>query len=70
LYKQLLQSISSKVTTPKSDTCSSLVTWKGVVQKFYRQGDEQMKEELSGTFFVIFGDRVNILQIFQVDIIG
>jgi hypothetical protein len=29
-----------------------------------------MKEELSGTGFVIFGDRVNILQIFQVDIIG
>jgi hypothetical protein len=29
-----------------------------------------MKEELSGTGFEIFGDRVNILQIFQVDIIG
>jgi hypothetical protein len=29
-----------------------------------------MKEELSGTCFVIFGDRVNILQIFEVDIIG
>jgi hypothetical protein len=29
-----------------------------------------MQEELSGTSFVIFGDRVNILQIFQVDIIG
>jgi hypothetical protein len=29
-----------------------------------------MKEELSGTGFVIFGDHVNILQIFQVDIIG
>jgi hypothetical protein len=29
-----------------------------------------MKEELSGIGFVIFGDRVNILQIFQVDIIG
>jgi hypothetical protein len=29
-----------------------------------------MKEELSGTGFVIFGDLVNILQIFQVDIIG
>jgi hypothetical protein len=29
-----------------------------------------MQEELSGTGFVIFGDRVNILQIFQVDIIG
>jgi hypothetical protein len=29
-----------------------------------------MKEELSGTGFVIFGDRVNILQIFLVDIIG
>jgi hypothetical protein len=28
-----------------------------------------MKEELSGTGFVIFGDRVNILQIFQADII-
>jgi hypothetical protein len=28
-----------------------------------------MKEELSGTDFVIFGDHVNILQIFQVDII-
>jgi hypothetical protein len=25
---------------------------------------------LSGTGFVIFGDRMNILQIFQVDIIG
>jgi hypothetical protein len=29
-----------------------------------------MKEELSGIGFVIFGDCVNILQIFQVDIIG
>jgi hypothetical protein len=29
-----------------------------------------MQEELSGTSFVIFGDIVNILQIFQVDIIG
>jgi hypothetical protein len=29
-----------------------------------------MQEELSGTSFVIFGDRVNILQILQVDIIG
>ena len=29
-----------------------------------------MQEELSGTGFVIFGDRVNILQIFQVDNIG
>jgi hypothetical protein len=29
-----------------------------------------MQEELSGTGFVIFGDRVNILQIFQVDLIG
>jgi hypothetical protein len=28
-----------------------------------------MKEELSGTRFVFFGDRMNILQIFQVDII-
>jgi hypothetical protein len=28
-----------------------------------------MQEELSGIGFVIFGDRVNILQIFQVDII-
>jgi hypothetical protein len=41
-----------------------------VVQKIDRQGNEQMKEELSGTCFVIFGDYVNILQIFQVDIIG
>jgi hypothetical protein len=29
-----------------------------------------MQEELSGIGFVIFEDRVNILQIFQVDIIG
>jgi hypothetical protein len=29
-----------------------------------------MQEELGGTGFVIFGDHVNILQIFQVDIIG
>jgi hypothetical protein len=28
-----------KVTTPKCDTCFSLVTWEGVVQKNYRQGD-------------------------------
>jgi hypothetical protein len=29
----------TKVTTPKCDTCFSLVTWEGVVQKIYRQGD-------------------------------
>jgi hypothetical protein len=58
-----------KVSTPKSDTCFSLVTWEGVVQKIVRQGNLQMKEELSGTGFIIFGDRVNILQIFQVYII-
>jgi hypothetical protein len=28
-----------KVSTPKFDTCFSLVTWEGVVQKFYRHGD-------------------------------
>jgi hypothetical protein len=28
-----------KVTTPKCDTCFSLVMWEGVVQKIYRQGD-------------------------------
>jgi hypothetical protein len=28
-----------KVSTPKSDTCFSLVTWEGVVQIIYRQGD-------------------------------
>jgi hypothetical protein len=30
---------TSKVTTPKCDICFSLVTWEGVVQKIYRQGD-------------------------------
>jgi hypothetical protein len=27
----------AKVTTPNCDTCFSVVTWKGVVQKIYRQ---------------------------------
>jgi hypothetical protein len=29
---------SDKVTTPKCDTCFSLGTWEGVVQKNYWQG--------------------------------
>jgi hypothetical protein len=34
-----MEFVNPKVSTPKSDTCFSLVTWEGVVQKTYRHGD-------------------------------
>jgi hypothetical protein len=39
LRSKAVRNVAIRIGAPKSDTCFCLVTWEGVVQKIYRQGD-------------------------------